>query len=78
MKNYVKFLQKLPLPLRLKLIETVGKIALYELKDLDIKPLQGKKGFYRCRIGKIRIIFEKQIDENVIFDIGFRGDIYKK
>ena len=46
--------------------------------ELDIKSLQGRyKGFYRLRIGKIRILFyKKDISILKIHKIGFRGDIY--
>jgi mRNA interferase RelE/StbE len=38
------------------------------------------EGFYRLRIGKIRIVFLVDIDsaEIEIYTIGTRGDIYKK
>lgn len=77
MKNYLKFLQRLPKPLRLKLIGIIERIALNDLKDLDIKLLTEKSHFYRCRVGKIRIIFIKDEQECIIYDVGFRGDVYK-
>lgn len=76
MLKYIKFLQKLPKSLREKLILVVQRIAKNDLKNLDIKPLVANGDFYRCRVGKIRIIFEKRKEENIIHDIGFRGDIY--
>ncbi|OGJ49218.1 hypothetical protein A2335_05065 [Candidatus Peregrinibacteria bacterium RIFOXYB2_FULL_32_7] len=77
MENYLKFLQKLPINLRLKVINYLEKIVKNDLKNLDIKALKGTNIFYRCRVGKIRIIFEKKEEVNIIYDIGFRGDIYK-
>lgn len=77
MQNYLKFLAKLPKGLRKRVILAVEKILLNQLKELDIKPITSKGSFYRCRVGKVRIIFRKVQPENEIFDIGFRGDVYK-
>lgn len=77
MQKYVKFLRRLPKPLRSRLIAVIEKIVKNDLKNLDSKPLVSASGnFYRCRVGKIRIIFEKGEAGNIIYDIGFRGDIY--
>lgn len=78
MQNYLKFLAKLPKNLRLKVISVIGKIADNNLKNLDIKSLSLHYNLYRCRTGKIRIIFQKREGENYILDVGFRGGIYKK
>jgi mRNA interferase RelE/StbE len=57
-------------------IEESGSIPF---KELDIKTLKGDwKGWQRMRLGKIRVIFSVQPDELQIFEIDFRGDIYKK
>lgn len=69
-------MRKLPPKLRAKLISTIDKIATNSLSRLDIKPLVSKGKFFRCRIGEVRIIFEKRKGENFIHDIGFRGNIY--
>jgi mRNA interferase RelE/StbE len=46
----------------------------------DIRKLKGEwKGFYRLKIGQIRVIFSID-DKNKILkvhEIGFRGDVYK-
>ncbi|MBI4995252.1 type II toxin-antitoxin system RelE/ParE family toxin [Candidatus Peregrinibacteria bacterium] len=76
MEKYVKFILKLPKDLRHKVILLVKKITCGNLKNLDIKPLVGNGDFYRCRFGKIRIIFEKKGEKYIIYDIGFRGNIY--
>ena len=78
MRDYVKFLRKLPRSLRERVVTVVLKIAENDLKTLDIKPLAGKGQFYRCRVGKIRIIFERRETGNIIYHVGFRGDVYKK
>ncbi|PIS32429.1 hypothetical protein COT40_00120 [Candidatus Peregrinibacteria bacterium CG08_land_8_20_14_0_20_41_10] len=76
MEKYVKFLRKLNPDLRVALLAVIAKIAANELKTLDLKRLAGTKDLYRCRVGKIRIIFQKTQPENIILDIGFRGNIY--
>lgn len=76
MQKYVKFLRRLPRQLRERLIAAVERISNGELNHLDIKPLVSKGNFYRCRIGKVRIVFEKRGNENIIHDIGFRGNVY--
>lgn len=77
MEKYKKFLAKLPADLRIKLINAVEKISKNNLKNLDIKILHSKYKVYRCRVGKLRILFQKTETSNRIMDIGFRGDIYK-
>ncbi len=77
MKDYLKFLKRLPKKHRLQLIKTVEAIAAGELSNLDIKQLDKDHKVHRCRVGKIRILFQKRGEKNFILDIGFRGDIYK-
>ncbi len=77
MKDYLKFLKRLPKPLRKKLIDAVRKIEKNQLKTLDVKALSTYHQFYRVRVGKLRILFQRRGDKNYITDLGFRGDIYK-
>lgn len=77
MKDYLKFLNRLPAAMRNRVIAAVDKLAADDLKTLDIKKLSGEHALYRCRIGKIRILFQRRGAENYVLDIGFRGDIYK-
>jgi mRNA interferase RelE/StbE len=44
----------------------------------DIKPMKGRQGLYRLRIGSYRILFEIQHKEKIIYiqAIDFRGSIY--
>lgn len=76
MKDYLKFLQKLPKSLRNRLITTVELIEENRLETLDIKSLVGQSHLFRCRVGKVRIIFRKTDFANKIIEIGFRGGIY--
>lgn len=78
MENYIKILKKLPKNLRFKLIKAIDNISVNKLDHLDIKRLSGYHKLYRCRIGNIRILFQKRDDKNFIMDLGYRGGIYKK
>ena len=58
-------------------IENQGIIPF---KELDIKKLSGIwLGYFRMRIGKIRVIFriDNVNDELFIYEIDFRGNVYK-
>ncbi len=48
--------------------------------NIDLKKLVGNwDGYYRLRKGRLRIIFEVNKDERVLFveKIDFRGEVYK-
>jgi len=48
--------------------------------NIDLKELVGDwEGYYRLRKGRLRIIFEVNKNEKVLFieKIDFRGDVYK-
>jgi mRNA interferase RelE/StbE len=60
----------------------VKKIILKQDINIDLKKLQGNlKNYYRIRHGKIRILFEitnqQVIIQILVYDIDFRGNIYK-
>lgn len=86
-KQAIKFLQKAnpediakiqgQLSQLLIAIEEQGVIPFNEL---DIKKMRGEwEGFYRLRVGKIRVIFTVSLDsvDLEIYTIGARGDVYK-
>ncbi|MBT3704235.1 type II toxin-antitoxin system RelE/ParE family toxin [Candidatus Peregrinibacteria bacterium] len=76
MEKYKKFLLKLSPALRKRLILAIEKIADGQVSGLDIKKLHNEIPVYRCRVGKVRILFEKAEDGNRILAIKFRGDVY--
>ena len=86
-KNAIKFLESLDEKTREKvrqklkiLVYSVQDKAVIPFNDLDIKRIKGNwEGFYRLRIGKIRVIFTVDLtSENIeVYRIGFRGDIYQ-
>jgi mRNA interferase RelE/StbE len=86
-KQAVKFLQKAnsedvakiqsQLNQLLTVIEQQGIIPFTEL---DIKKMRGDwEGFYRLRVGKMRVIFIVDFDSSQleVYTIGARGDVYK-
>lgn len=48
-------------------------------RSLDIKPLEGYRSVYRYRIGDIRVLYEVENDNLIIYvtKIDNRGDVYK-
>jgi mRNA interferase RelE/StbE len=44
----------------------------------DIRPLAGRKGEFRLRVGKYRIIFFISEDTIYVVKIDTRGDVYKR
>jgi mRNA interferase RelE/StbE len=87
-KNSIKFLnnlsekEKLRIKQKLKyLIVNLNETGNIPFQELDIKTLTGDwKGYFRLRIGKIRIIFNLLYEQNELFvyEIDYRGNIYKK
>ena len=74
-----KFFRKLNAKQYERVYRTADKIKKNKLQGLDIKPLTGRRHWYRCRVGKVRIIFIKTgSGRNVIHTIDFRGGAYKK
>jgi mRNA interferase RelE/StbE len=73
-----KFLEKSPQKERIK--EKLLLLAKEPAnKLLDIKKLKGMPGYYRLRVGGIRIIyFIKPLEKIIqVLDIDNRGDVYK-
>ena len=63
----------------LVLLDLASKPDLALSRELDIKLLRGNlQGFSRMRVGKIRVIFAIDIEQEqlLIDDIDYRGDIY--
>ena len=81
-KDAEKFLEKNELTIK-EVKELVIKTIRYfqgEDTNVDIKKLNGKwKGFYRVRIGRIRIIAEFDFENSVVFieEVDWRGSSYK-
>ncbi|HLP91088.1 MAG TPA: type II toxin-antitoxin system RelE/ParE family toxin [Nostocaceae cyanobacterium] len=86
-KNAIKFLEKANIEDVEKIREKLAQLLTYvevqgiiPFTELDIKKMKGDwEGYYRLRIGKIRIIFTISLEdaEIGIYTIGARGDVYK-
>lgn len=86
-KQAIKFLQKTTLEDAAKiqgqlsqLLIAIEEQGVIPFTDLDIKKMKGQwEGFYRLRVGKIRVIFTVNLDSASIeiYTIGARGDVYK-
>ena len=82
----LKFLEKIEDKLKERIRLKIRKLALaidndgiIPFKELSIKKLDGSwKGYYRMIVGKVRIIFIYDKEQNVLFinEIDFRGNIY--
>jgi mRNA interferase RelE/StbE len=63
-----------------QLLIAVEEQGIIPFTVLDIKKMKGEwEGFYRLRIGKIRVIFTVSLDgaDVEIYTIRARGDVYK-
>ncbi|MBW4474676.1 MAG: type II toxin-antitoxin system RelE/ParE family toxin [Stenomitos rutilans HA7619-LM2] len=64
-----------------QLVIVVEAQSIIPFTELDIKQMKGEwEGFYRLRIGKVRLIFTVDLASGdvEIYTIGNRGDVYKK
>jgi len=86
-KRAVKFLKKLDIQsaekVRQKILQLQSRLeteGVIPFTELDIKKLKGQwDGYFRLRVGQIRVIFtviDSEIEILLIQDIGFRGGIY--
>ncbi|OFW62906.1 MAG: hypothetical protein A2Z35_03935 [Actinobacteria bacterium RBG_19FT_COMBO_36_27] len=71
-KKAEKYIALLPPRIALNILDRIQKIP-----EGDIKPLSGRKGEYRLRAGKYRIIFFIEGEDIYIVKLDTRGDIYK-
>jgi mRNA interferase RelE/StbE len=86
-KQAVKFLQKANSEDVAKIQNQLNQLliaieqqGIIPFTELDIKKMRGDwEGFYRLRVGKMRVIFIVDFDsaELEIYTIGARGDVYK-
>ena len=71
-----KFIEKLPLPEKRRIVEAIEKLPDGE----DIKQMKGHPGMLRLRVGSYRIIYTVDNGELTVYviDAGNRGDIYHR
>ena len=74
-----KFLKRLSKEEQKFIEKVLIKLRAGSLQGLDVKKLKGERGFFRVRIGSIRIIFKKEGDITVVIAIERRSDgTYKR
>jgi len=78
MDKISKFLLKLKKKERDNLLKVLKKISILDLDGLDIKKLKNLSNYFRVRVGKVRIIFEKSKKKAIIRKVDFRNNVYKK
>lgn len=80
-KRAYKFLDKLDERLRLRVIDGLGCLENFPffMKSLDIAKLKGREGYYRLRVGKIRVIFkvDKEAKRVLVEKIAYREEVYE-
>ena len=86
-KQAVKFLQKANSEDVAKIQNQLNQLliaieqqGIIPFTELDIKKMRGDwEGFYRLRVGKMRVIFIVDFDsaELEVYTVGTRGDVYK-
>jgi mRNA interferase RelE/StbE len=80
-KRAVRYLNNLPESQRKRIKQSLKELENGIAEKKNIKPMVGEwKGYYRMRIGDIRIIFwvDHKLMTIYIDHIGPRGDVYKK
>lgn len=78
MNQIEKILSKLQPRMRDRVRDAYVAILQNKLKHFDVKPLKGKKNWFRCRVGDIRIIFARiSSGENVILEVRYRDQAYR-
>lgn len=79
-RRAAKYLKKIPEPRKGHVKEILKKLENNPLQFPDIKRMLGEwDGYYRIRVGSLRIIFWFDQAEDIVYvdHIGPRGDVYK-
>ncbi|MEK7126862.1 MAG: hypothetical protein AAB848_02035 [Patescibacteria group bacterium] len=77
MNKYLKFIQKLSVKDREKVLEIWRRIINSDLEKLNVKKLSGFQNYYRVRAGKIRFVFKMENSRNILINIDYRKDAYR-
>ncbi|MBI1934400.1 hypothetical protein HYS30_01910 [Candidatus Peregrinibacteria bacterium] len=78
MDKLEKFLRILAPKRRRRALTILRALQEHDLRGLDIRPLKGKKGHCRCRMGDVRFLFVRINGQTNVYDADFRGNSYKK
>lgn len=80
-REALKVYRKLDKELQVRIDEAIEKLRLNPWRrDLDIKKLHGEyKGYYRLRVGEVRVVYAIDQENNIIFvdAVAHRGSAYK-
>lgn len=80
-KQAANYLERLDKTTKTRIISHVESLASDQTdQSLDIKPLTGRPGLFRLRVGKYRVIFsiEEEIRIILVSTIMPRGEVYKR
>ena len=71
----IKFLKKQTKEKQQWIVSAIHKLP----ESGDIKPMSGREGMFRLRVGGYRVIYSVENESLIIriLDIGNRGDVYK-
>ena len=71
-KTAVKYIKKLDIPTRDRILSSI-----YKLPSGDVKRLQGYNNYYRLRVGDFRVIYSLEGETITISAVLPRGEVYK-
>ena len=74
MDKIQKFVHKLSAHEANRVLGAIARVQLGKLGTLDVKKLKGYASRYRVRVGRMRILFTRIGDRNIITDVDFRSD----
>jgi len=76
-----KFISELDKRFRRRIIVEISDLENFPffMKPHDIAKLRGRKGYYRMRVGGLRIIFRVDKDRRMVYveKVGYREAIYE-
>lgn len=77
MNKISKFLSRLTKAEAEKLAFLINKILANDITELKVKKLKGFPDLYKVRYRKIRIVFRREENKNVLVNIDYRNKVYK-
>lgn len=78
MDKISKFIKRLTKKDAARVAELLLRISDQQTGAMDVKKLRGYEKLYRVRDGDIRVVYKEGTGKNLIVDINFRKDIYRK
>ncbi len=78
MDKIQKILDKLTKKKRKQILEIWQKIINNDVANFKPKKLTGFNNYYRIRSGNMRLVYKIEDGQNILINIDYRKDIYKK